>query len=244
MIENLYRFLSVPVVVYLLLMFAAELLEASRNLRWLYDRGYPKAASVKLVGDRYQLDKAERQLLFRGVDSSEKANSRRARRVSAGAAKGSSLGVDGHNVVLTIANYLAGIPVFEADDGMLRDIGALHGRLHNRSIMERSLDMTAAALGELFPEELYVYFDSPISHSGDHAGYLESKLRDSNIPNVSVETATSADRALKEAEITVISTSDSALIDTSDLPVLDLARYVIDGNFHPVFDSFTVRVIQ
>lgn len=225
-------------------MFAAELLEASRNLRWLYDKGYPKTASVKLVGDRYRLKKAERQLLYRGVDSSEKADSRRARRVSAGAAKGNRLGVDGHNVILTIANYLSGIPVFEADDGMLRDIGALHGRLHNRSVMERSLDMAAAALTDLFPEELYVCFDSPISHSGYHAGYLESKLSDLNFSNVSVETAASADRALKEAEITLISTSDSALIDASDLPVLDLARYVLNESFHPVFDSFAVQAIR
>jgi hypothetical protein len=223
-------------------MFSEYLPEASRNLRWLYDHGYPKAASVKLVGDRYRLEKAQRQLLFRGVDSSFRAAGRRARIVSREAAMSCRLGVDGHNIVLTIANYLSGIPVFEADDGLIRDIGALHGRLHNQSVMERSLDLTAAVLSELSPEELYIVFDSPISHSGFHSGYLKEKLKEKlkgiDPGRITVETAASADTALKLADISLIATSDSALIESTTHPVLDLARMVLEENFQAVFDSF------
>ncbi len=217
-------------------MLSPDILHAATHLRWLFDNGYPQTASIKIVGDRHRLSKAERQMLYRGVTSSEAAARRRALITLPEGAAGGSLGVDGHNVVLTIANYISGIPVFEADDGIIRDIGALHGRIHDRNVMERSLNLIADALHRLDMARLSIVFDAPISHSRDHAAYLESKLKDCSGVNVNI--VPSGDRALKDAEIGFIATSDSALIDAVGVPVIDLARFILEEAFHPVFDSF------
>ncbi len=217
-------------------MLSQDILQAAIHLRWLFDHGYPKTASIKIVGDRHRLNKAERQMLYRGVTSTEAAARRRTLIIPPEDAVGESLGVDGHNVVLTIANYISGIPVFEADDGIIRDIGALHGRIHNWNVMERSLNLIADALHRLDMTRLSIVFDAPISHSRDHAAYLESKLKDCSGVNVNI--VPSGDRALKDAEIGFIATSDSALIDAVGVPVIDLARFILEEAFHPVIDPF------
>jgi len=202
----------------------------------------PQTASIKIVGDRHRLSKADRQMLYRGVTSSEAAARRRDLIIPPDNAAGGRLGIDGHNVVLTVANYISGIPVFEADDGIIRDIGALHGRIHDRDVMERSLNLTADALLRLGATELYIVFDAPISHSRDHAAYLESKLNVCSGVRADVGIAPSGDRALKDADIDFIATSDSALIDSVGIPVLDLARFVLEEEFYPVFDTFVPAV--
>jgi hypothetical protein len=60
-------------------MYAAStsLLAAARDYRWLLDRGYPQSASLKLVGDRYRLERDERLVLFRGVFAGAASASRR-----------------------------------------------------------------------------------------------------------------------------------------------------------------------
>ena len=227
-------------------MLSPEILQAAADLRWLFNRGYPQTASIKIVGDRHRLSKAKRQMLYRGVASSEAADRRRDLIARPGNAAGGRLGVDGHNVVLTIANYISGIPVFEADDGIIRDIGALHGRIHDRDVMERSLNLTAAALLRLDTAQLTIVFDAPISHSRDHAAYLESKFKSCSgvgtggraDVRADLSVVPSGDRALKDAAIDFIATSDSALIDAVGIPVIDLARFVLEEEFHPVFDTF------
>jgi|WetSurMetagenome_2_1015567.scaffolds.fasta_scaffold339744_3 hypothetical protein len=43
---------------------SAALIEAAADYRWLLDSGYPEQASIKLVGDRFALDKEERLFRF------------------------------------------------------------------------------------------------------------------------------------------------------------------------------------
>ncbi len=221
-------------------MFPENLLEAAGHLRWLFDRGYPQTASVKLVGDRHRIDRAGRQILSRGVSATQEARRRSRMILPLGQGGIGRLGIDGHNVILTVANYIAGVPVFEADDGLIRDIGALHGRLHDEDLMLRSLDLAARVLSSTGADSFFVVFDDPLSHSRDHAGFFRARLDSAGL-KAEVLTAPSGDRALMDAsinaEIEAIATSDSALIDTLGLPVIDLARLVLDKEFGPKFDS-------
>ena len=217
-------------------MFPGSLLAAAEHLRWLLDRGYPQAASVKLVGDRHRIDRAGRQILSRGV-SATADGARRARLVLSARAKGvGRLGIDGHNAVLTVANYIAGVPVFEADDGLIRDIGALHGRLHDESLMRRALDILADSLETVDADSVLAVFDAPLSHSRDHASYFRACLAGAGI-DAEVSVVPSGDRALMDATIDAVATSDSALIDAVGLPVVDAARIALDDAFGPEYDS-------
>ncbi|MDF1568447.1 MAG: DUF434 domain-containing protein [Spirochaetaceae bacterium] len=216
-------------------MFTPELRQASSDLRWLYDRGYSRSASVKLVGDRYQLDRKDRLLLFRGVSSTAASSRRNQLIVGPSALKGHSLAVDGHNVLLTVANYIAGIPVFEADDGIIRDIGALHGRVHAEAVMRRSLDLVSETLKSLDQTSLFIAFDSPVSHSRDHAGYLRERTA---MRSITIAVTPSGDKAIRERNLEFVATSDSALIETLGRGVLDLARLILEKTFDVKWESF------
>ena len=212
------------------------LVDAAGHLRWLLERGYPRQASVKLVGDRHRLDKGARQILYRGVMAPSDSRRRQALLAEVDDVRGSFLGVDGHNVVLTLANYLSGVPVFHSDDGVIRDIGALHGRLHDEEVMLRCLELTAGALADLGPGTVLVFFDAPLSHSRDHARYLRDRLRERyDSERCRVETAASGDEALKAAAPELAATSDSAIIDALGVPVFDLARYILEREFDAEF---------
>jgi hypothetical protein len=217
-------------------MFPENLLEAAGHLRWLLDRGYPQTASVKLVGDRHRIDKAGRQILARGISATAECERRSELIVPPGAGVPGRLGIDGHNAALTVANYIAGVPVFEACDGLIRDIGALHGRLHDEDLMRRSLGILADALEAVGAEAVFAVFDAPLSHSRDHAAFFRGRLTAAGL-QADVEAVPSGDRALIDAKIDSIATSDSALVDAVGLPVVDLARVALDREFRPEYDS-------
>lgn len=218
-------------------MFSEALHSAAADYLWLLDRGYPTTGSIKLVGDRHRLTRAERQMLFRGVDATNAAESRRRRIVGRDAVRGATLGVDGHNVLLTIANYLRGVPVFEANDGLVRDVGSVHGRVHDDELMERSISILGATIAQLQPESVEACFDEPVSHSRDHARRLESLLVRSGV-DARFYLAPSADGTLRALKIELLASSDSALVDSVSVPVFDLGRECLRGNYIQEFPSF------
>ena len=55
------------------------LLQAAADFRYLLNRGYPREASLTLVGNRYDLPREARQILHRGVFADEVAQARRAK---------------------------------------------------------------------------------------------------------------------------------------------------------------------
>lgn len=208
----------------------------------LLDRGYPEAASNTLVGDRYRLTREERHILFRGVSPTAVGAARR-RRLVAAPSQGARIGIDGHNVVLTVANYLRGVAVFVADDGLVRDIGGIHGRLHDAGLMERAIGLVADALRELSADEIVVCLDRPLSHSADHAALFSELLGRGRPPDdrLRVVVADSADAELVRRAPTIIATSDSGLIDRVGATVWDLARAVLQRWFFPTLEHIPPR---
>lgn len=218
-------------------MISEALRAAASDYRWLLDRGYPTPGSLKLVGDRFRLSREERQMLFRGVDAYDAAEARRRRLVDAPAVDGMRLGVDAHNVLLTIANYLRGVPVFEANDGLLRDIGSVHGNVHNDEIISRAIELTGSFLITLVPSSVDLCFDAPVSHSRDHARRLTEVLGAAGV-SVQLYLVPSADAALRDRSPDVLATSDSVLINAVASPVFDLARYCLREAYDARFPSF------
>ena len=79
-----------------------ELSQAAADLRYLLSRGYPRKAALGLVGNRYQLDHTARQILHRGVFSPAAARARREKLRLLREVAGRPLGLDGHNVLITL----------------------------------------------------------------------------------------------------------------------------------------------
>lgn len=220
---------------------------AVRDYRWLLDRGYPEKPVRKLVGDRYRLSKDHRMVLYRGVFSSETARLNAAKRIEreelsaepGGPGGFPSLTVDGYNVILTVMNYLLGKTLFISDDGFVRDIGGMHGRIYDTGSFRRAAGLVLGYLaGEQLTSEMVI--DRPVYNSGRHRRIIEEEA--SQKGGVSrIVAAESADRYLQELDRGTAATSDSAVLGRAEVAVFDLAAAVIRARFEPeLFDLRTV----
>lgn len=197
--------------------------EATGDLRYLLGRGYGRISAVKFVGDRYQLSKEQRLLLYRGVYPPGLAETHLRKLVTPSAVVGRSLAVDGYNVLITINTALKGEPVFLCDDGFVRDSSETHSSACREDLSE-PLRLTLLPLQSLRPSAVFFIFDRLISRSGELSKKVALKMKEHGIPG-GASTATSADfEVLKRGE--VVSSSDSVVIDKAS-EVFDLAGYVI-----------------
>ena len=56
-----------------------NIIEAAQDLKHLLNRGYNKKGALKLVGDRYLLDKEERHVLFRAIFAEQDVKDRKSK---------------------------------------------------------------------------------------------------------------------------------------------------------------------
>jgi hypothetical protein len=184
---------------------------AAQDYRWLLDRGYAESAALKLVGDRFQLAREERMVLFRGVAPTARAAARRS--VIARSAAGRLLLVDGHNQALAVMHYLAGRPVFLASDGLVRDAGGSHGRIARAELFDRAISLLASRIAAEAPRGVLAFFDAPIPKSAVHAATFRGALVELGV-EAEARTESSADTSLREApDGSLVATSDSAVVD-------------------------------
>jgi hypothetical protein len=200
--------------------------KAAADFRYLLARGYPRRAALTLVGNRYGLSHTARQLLHRGVFAPEVALARRARLRRLRDLPGRPLALDGHNVLITLECASRGLPLVAADDGFIRDVGQVSGAFKVSDATDRVLTLVANYLAAQATGPLQVFYDAPLSLSGELAGRTR-------------EIWASRGLAVKAAAVPVperqlaafagpIATSDTALIDTHE-PVVDLAGEIIRG---------------
>ncbi|MBN2874732.1 MAG: DUF434 domain-containing protein, partial [Spirochaetales bacterium] len=185
--------------------------------------------TIKLVGDRYRLPREGRVVLFRGVhgrDMSDRIFGRILHRLP----PGSLLGLDGYNVLFTVANYRMGHPLFVGTDGLLRDAGGAHGRFPSRSVFCEALELVVSRLAELEPSRAAFFLDSPVSSSGDHAAAIRQACVEAGI-NATVTVAVSADPLVRDYVGDAVATADSAIVLAARVPVYDLARDVLERRF-------------
>jgi Uncharacterized conserved protein len=180
---------------------APGLSRAAYEYRWLLDRGYAGSAALKLVGDKHQLPRDERMLLFRGVCSSDEAVERSSAIAPRhGGGSDARLLVDGYNQALTAMFYLQGRPLFVGNDGLTRDSGGSHGRIPDSALFERAVAMLAALAAREAPAATEIYLDSPVSGSAEHAKLFRRLFAEAGI-QAEVFLERSADAPLKAEAI-------------------------------------------
>jgi hypothetical protein len=140
--------------------------QAASDLRYLLNRGYPREASLTLVGNRYGLDGLARQLLHRGVFDTATAEARRVKLRQLQEVAGQPLAVDGHNVLITLESALRGLPLVAADDGFIRDAAQVSRAYRESSTTHQALSLLAGFVARHRCGALTVLFDAPMSKSG------------------------------------------------------------------------------
>ena len=202
---------------------------AARDYRFLIDKGYPIDASVKLVGDRYRLDKAARIILFRGILPGAFSASNAARIIGA-LPPAARVAVDGYNILFTVMNHLRGHPLFIATDGLLRDAGGAHGRIADPGQFLAAADLLCDALARLGVASAALYLDAPISRSADHAAAIREILRTKGLRGETI-LVPGADGFVAGWDGDAIATSDSAIVSRARAPVFDLARHILENRY-------------
>lgn len=202
----------------------AGLLPASQDYRFLLGKGYPWQASLALVGNRYNLSAAARQILRRGVFNPAVATQRRRKLCLVQNLAGRPLALDGHNVVITLESALRGIPVMAADDGFIRDIGQVSDRFRLTSLTEQVLQHISFYLGAHAIGSVMFWYDGPMSRSGELAAATCRILQVCQVAGDAQAVPVPEKELLKFPG--AIGSSDTYLIDRSE-QVIDVAGEII-----------------
>jgi hypothetical protein len=210
--------------------------EAAADFRLLLGRGYPRRAALELVGNRYNLEYTARQLLHRGVCAPEAAAARRTKLRRLADLPGLPLALDGHNVLITLECAGRGLPLVAADDGWIRDVGEISRAFKVSAATDQVLSLLADYLAGQSPGPLKVFYDAPLSLSGELARRTRQFLESRGLA-VQAEAVPVPERRLA-AFPGPIATSDSALIDAHE-PVVDLAGEII--RLHPAWRVIHLR---
>lgn len=224
--------------------------DAREDYLYLLNRGYPTKSALDVVGNHYQLSKDERMLLFRGIRNTHAVVMMEHRLLELPTHANQSIAVaatdtailhqpglclilDGYNVLGTILSYLLGRMLFISNDGMVRDIGAFHGKFsRNTSLLENAINALAKTCKVFFEGLSYkVYLDEPVSESAQHKLLFVTVFQKQGI-SIDAEIIHSADYGLLTAEQGILCTSDSAIIDATEQLILDLPRIVIEHEFN------------
>ena len=207
----------------------SELFQQSlKDYFYLIDRGYPEKGSLKLTGDRYKLSTDLRNLLYRGVTSHENSKQRSDRLVDT---PHELLIIDGYNVLFTLLNYRLGRMVFISADNICRDNGSLYGKIKDEKLFTECACLMTSYLKKLPVTEVIIYLDEPVSFSRDHQRIISHELKKQKITN-KTEVLRSADQAILLHASGIIASSDSSILDRSELPLFDLPRKILETEFH------------
>lgn len=210
------------------LLNTANFKKGAKDYFYLLDRKYPQKGTLKLVGDRYKLSGDQRTMLYRGISAGSLAGKRKMRLSRTIGNK--ILVIDGYNVLFTILNYRLGKPVFISNDGILRDAGSLHGKLRNEEVFIKCINLLFGFLIPARPKHMEIFLDSPVSHSAVHKNNIEQELARHSLSG-KCKLVKSPDYEIKQYSEGLICTSDTAIINKTENPVVDLPRLVLEKNF-------------
>lgn len=207
-----------------------NLREAARDFRHLLNRGYPRKASLDLVGNRYNLSFDQRHLLHRGIFSDSGAKTRIKKKVSFQKLRDRKLALDGYNVLITVEAALSGQPLILSDDRFIRDISGRSSSFKQTKTTDEAIHLVVDVLKKAKPLHTLFLFDAPISKSGLLAQEVRDQLRNENLSGDAL--AVKVPEKILIGFSGIVATSDTAIIDQSQ-EVVDLAGHIIKNRTKP-----------
>src|SRR6056297_1162454 len=133
---------------------------AAADYYHLLNKGYPEKRTRLLVADHYQLNQAQRTVLYRGIFSKTVNQSRKLKHLYETDLRNHPISIDFLNLLYLIMNYLYGRNLFIATDGFLRDDGENYSHYSSGSIFAEALKLILAALTVIKPSEIEIVIPS------------------------------------------------------------------------------------
>ncbi len=205
-----------------------KLIQAAEDLRYLLGRGYPRTGALTFAGNHYQLPREQREILNRGVYPDAEASARRCKLLPPDSIAGRSVGVDGHNVLITLESALRDRTIVECDDGLIRDVAGVYASYQPDEWTDKALRLVLDYLVEHRVHSIVFLLDAPLSFSGELAAEIGAVMSGKQI--MGRARAVPVPDAELYAFSGLVATSDSVLIDRVDEP-LDLAGCIIRERF-------------
>lgn len=222
------------------LLFGPESLErlraATSDLSWLLSRGYTDAAGLALVGDRYRLDRRQRQAVHRTAAADTVVAERRTRLVTPDRYPGHVV-VDGFNVLITVEGAMGGAVILAARDGCFRDLAGLRGTYRIVEETRPAAEAIGRTLADAGVSTVTWLLDRPVSNSGRLAALLQAEA-DGRWRWDCILTEGADERLRKSAG--VVATADSGILDRG-VSWVNLSRAVI---MQEVPEAWIVRLAE
>lgn len=191
----------------------------------LLTKGYAEKASLKLVGDHFNLTARQRLAVLRASSSDQQIERRREHQVPAPDLAGKQLVIDGYNLLITIEAALSGGYVFVGRDGCLRDLAGLHGTYRKVDETLPALALIGESLSTLNVVGTHWMLDQPVSNSGRLKGWICAMAMERGWP-WDVTLVPNPDPVLAESEDIVVS-ADSIILDRCTLWT-NLGAWIVD----------------
>jgi hypothetical protein len=205
-----------------------EFIKALRDYAFLLNRDYPRKTILKITGDRYMLNTYQRILLSRGIFNERDVKGRIRKTVSEPG--GQELFIDAYNVLFTVCNYLLGRLVFIGNYCFVRDTGEVYGKPHDDPVFARGIELCISYLVKQKPVRVEFLLDSPVSRSAELAGRLRELLAEGGLQG-DARIDRNPDTILIRQDRGIVVSSDSDVLDNTELPILDLAHLILEDNF-------------
>jgi len=200
--------------------------EAVRDYYFLISRDYGETAALKVVGDRYRLQKRQRFAMQKIVCNSEEIQAITTRKFNKPTLTDEVVYIDGFNLLITVEALLSGGFVFECVDTTFRDIASVHGHYKRVEETQMAIEEVARAFQNLNPIAVTWLLDAPVSNSGRLAKQIEMFAQQANVP-WSVSVTGNPDLTLKSVVNGVVVSSDRNIISNCKT-WFNLTRYLID----------------
>ncbi|MCX8059508.1 MAG: DUF434 domain-containing protein [Spirochaetes bacterium] len=224
--------------------------KAIKDYSTFLNKNYPADNVFKIVSDFYKLNNVERGFIKRGVCKKEILIKRKKKRLKyLWKLRNKNIYIDFFNILLTFHSFYTGKVVFIGLDGYLRDISLIGG--HN--IHKINVEKYYYCIFEFFikakPKKVIVLFDEPVSFSKnikeDFENYIKN-IKNNFINNINYISKNSAYKRFTKINFELVTiknpdnylielkdkngvlvTSDSYIIDKSELKIFDLVGWYI-----------------
>jgi hypothetical protein len=199
--------------------------EAVDDFCFLLGRGYTEHVVVEFVGNRYKLNKRQRNAILRISASAEQVQRRKASEVGVSAIQGAEVEIDGFNLLILLESALSGGYIFKGRDSTYRDLSSVHGSYKRVAQTSNAIVMAGKALQKSKVSSVKWYLDKPVSNSGLLRSMLLETSRKHHF-DWQVSLVNNPDKNLSKSQAIIV-TSDSVILDQSRL-WLNLGRILIE----------------
>jgi len=195
------------------------------DMCYLLSRDYAENSAMQIIGNRYRLNKRQRNAIARVSCSEREITNRLHSELKSTDLARKTLEVDGFNLLILLESALSGAYIFKARDGLYRDISSVHGSYKRVLRTEEAILLVGKVLKELNVKAVKWYLDQPISNSGNLKTRLIELSRNNDF-NWEVELVFNPDKVLAESEQVVIS-SDGWILNRAQ-HWFNLGAYIIE----------------